>query len=64
MPKHLINPDTIHKSAYLPDKLSQLSKKDPQAALKLLQYWGDGDKPIVELWDLVCDKLQNMNISA
>ncbi|MCY8609942.1 hypothetical protein G3M81_12590 [Bacillus paralicheniformis] len=64
MSKYLINPDTIQKSAYLPDKLSQLSKHDPQSALEILRYWGDGEKPITELWDLVCDKLQTLNMPA
>lgn len=64
MKGYLINPETIRKSAHLPDKLSELSKHDPQAALEILRYWGEGKKPIVELWDLVCDKLQNLNLSA
>ncbi|MEC3841508.1 hypothetical protein [Bacillus amyloliquefaciens] len=64
MPNYLINPETIRKSAHLPDKLSELSKHDPQAALEILQFWGDGVKPIVELWDLVCDKLQKVQLSV
>lgn len=37
--------------AYLPVKLSELSKVDPEAAIKLLQDWGEGKKTIRKLWD-------------
>lgn len=36
--------------AYLPVKLSELSKVDPDAAIKLLQDWGEGKKTIRKLW--------------
>ncbi|MED4553900.1 hypothetical protein P9305_14305 [Lysinibacillus capsici] len=36
--------------AYLPVKLSELSKVDPEAAIKLLQDWGVGKKTIRKLW--------------
>lgn len=36
--------------AYLPVKLSELSKVDPEAAIKLLQDWGEGKKTIRKLW--------------
>lgn len=51
MVKPLIDPETIKKNAYLPVKLSELSKKNPEAALQLLQDWGDGKKTIKKLWD-------------
>lgn len=37
--------------AYLPVKLSELSKVDPEAEIKLLQDWGGGKKTIRKLWD-------------
>jgi hypothetical protein len=55
----LIDPETVKKNAYLPVKLSQLSKTNPTAALALLQDWGDGKKPIKQLWD---EALQLLNI--
>lgn len=53
----LINPETIKKNAYLPTKLSELSRVEPEAAIKLLQDWGDGKKPVIQLWDEVVEKL-------
>ena len=47
----LIDPETIKKNAYLPVKLSALSKVKPAAAIELLQQWGDGKKPVKELWE-------------
>lgn len=47
--KPLIDPETVKKRAYLPVKLSELSKVNPEVALKLLQDWGDGKKPINRL---------------
>ncbi|MGG3887806.1 hypothetical protein [Metabacillus fastidiosus] len=49
----LIDPETVKKNAYLPVKLSELSKENPEAALMLLQDWGDGKKPVKQLWDEV-----------
>jgi hypothetical protein len=54
----LIDPETIKKNAYLPVKLSQLSKVNPEAALKILQAWGDGKKPVKELWEEVINQLE------
>jgi hypothetical protein len=47
----LIDRELVRKSAYLPDKLAELSYKNPDAALKLLRDWGEGRKPISQLWD-------------
>jgi hypothetical protein len=55
----LIDPETVKKNAYLPVKLSQLSKTNPAAALSLLQDWGDGKKPIKQLWDETLQLLEN-----
>lgn len=55
----LINPETIKKNAYLPVKLSELSKVNPEAALQLLQDWGDGNKPINQLWDEATNQLED-----
>ncbi|XJZ25998.1 hypothetical protein ACF5W4_11350 [Bacillota bacterium Lsc_1132] len=48
---HLIDPETIRKNAYLPVKLSELSKSNPEAAIQLLQDWGEGRKPVKQLWE-------------
>jgi len=56
----MIDPETIKKNAYLPVKLSELSKKNPEAALQLLQDWGDGKKPVKQLWE---ETLQNLETS-
>lgn len=56
--KPLIDPETIKKNAYLPVKLSELSKVNPEAALQLLQDWGEGKKPIKQLWDETLLKLE------
>lgn len=55
----LIDPETIKKNAYLPVKLSQLSKVNPEAALNILQAWGDGKKPVKELWEDVVSQLES-----
>ena len=59
--KPLIDPETIKKNAYLPVKLSELSKANPEAALQLLQDWGEGKKPIKQLWDETISKLESSN---
>ena len=43
--------------AYLPVKLNELSKVDSEAAIKLLQDWGEGKKTIRKLWAEVNDTL-------
>ncbi|MEH7108226.1 hypothetical protein [Bacillus sp. JJ1764] len=49
----LIDPETVRKNAYLPVKLGELSKSNPEAALQLLQDWGEGRKPVKQLWEEV-----------
>lgn len=46
-----IDPEIIRKNAYLPDKLAQLSYKNPEAAMAILREWGEGRKAITQLWD-------------
>ncbi len=41
--------------AYLPVKLSELSKVNPNAAIKILQEWGEGKKTIRKLWKETTD---------
>ncbi|MFJ7736432.1 hypothetical protein ACIQ2D_08810 [Lysinibacillus sp. NPDC097287] len=48
-----IDPERVRQNAYLPVKLSELSKTNPEKALELLQAWGDGTKTIKRLWDEV-----------
>ncbi|MEQ6050011.1 hypothetical protein U2I53_13265 [Lysinibacillus capsici] len=45
------NKELIRMYAFLPVKLSDLSKVNPEAAIKLLQDWGEGKKTIRKLWD-------------
>lgn len=47
--------------AYLPVKLSELSKVDPEAAIKLLQDWGEGKKTIRKLWKETNEALEQTN---
>jgi hypothetical protein len=54
-----IDPEIIKKRAYLPVKLSELSKIDPDAALKYLRNWGDGKQAISQLWDSVMSELNS-----
>ncbi len=49
--------------AYLPVKLSELSKVDPEAAIKLLQDWGEGKKTIRKLWKETNDALAKGNVT-
>ncbi|KEP27249.1 hypothetical protein MH122_17645 [Bacillus pumilus] len=52
--------DVVNKNAYLPVKLSELSKVDPSSALEILNQWGEGTKPITVLWETTIEKiLQN-----
>lgn len=46
-----IDRELVRKRAYLPVKLAELSKDNPDEALALLQAWGEGTKPITQLWD-------------
>lgn len=57
MGKHLIDPETVKKHAYLPVKLSELSKVNPDFALRILRDWGEGRKPVLQLWDEVIKEL-------
>lgn len=42
--------DSVHKRLNLPEKLSELSYRDAEAALLLLREWGKGTKPVSQLW--------------
>jgi hypothetical protein len=46
-----IDRELVRKRAYLPVKLAELSLADPNEALELLRAWGEGKKPITQLWD-------------
>ncbi len=37
--------------ANLPEKLSELSKVDPDKAIELIQAWGDGKKDVEKKWN-------------
>lgn len=51
----MFNKDLARMYAYLPIKLSQLSKVNPNAALGIIQDWGDGRKDIRKLWKETTD---------
>ncbi|MGP9042144.1 hypothetical protein [Cytobacillus kochii] len=55
----MIDPETVKKNAYLPVKLSELSKVNLEAAVQLLQDWGDGKKPVKQLWEETLEFLGN-----
>lgn len=57
MQKPLINQELVRICAYLPDKLSALSKVNAEQAVNLLQDWGDGKKPLRILWQEVNELL-------
>ncbi|NIK67896.1 hypothetical protein [Paenibacillus sp. BK720] len=50
-PELPIDRELVRKRAYLPVKLAELSKEEPDEALDLLRAWGEGTKPITQLWD-------------
>lgn len=49
------NKELVRMYAYLPVKLSQLSKVNPNAAIEILQDWGAGKKSIRKLWKETTD---------
>lgn len=49
--------DLIQMYAFLPVKLSELSKVNPEAAIDILQDWGAGRKSIRNLWGATIDAL-------
>ena len=55
------NKELVRMYAYLPVKLSELSKVDPEAAIKILQDWGSGKKSIRKLWSEIHEALVESN---
>ncbi|QSB12069.1 hypothetical protein JTI58_10880 [Lysinibacillus fusiformis] len=49
--------------AYLPVKLSELSKVDPEAAINLLQDWGEGKETIRKIWEETHKAIEENNNS-
>lgn len=49
--------ELIQMYAFLPVKLSELSKVNPEAAIEILQDWGAGRKSIRNLWGATIDAL-------
>jgi len=43
--------------ANLPERISQLSKVNPTAAIDVMQAWGDGKKDVEKLWKEINDLL-------
>lgn len=56
------NEELVRMYAYLPVKLSELSKVDPEAAIKILQDWGSGAKSIRKLWETTINALDEADI--
>lgn len=54
--------ELIQMYAFLPVKLSDLSKVDSEAAIKLLQDWGEGKKTIRKLWEDTHEALKEKDI--
>jgi hypothetical protein len=48
----------VHKMAYLPVKLAELSYKNTEVAMGLLRDWGQGKKPVSQLWKEIEDALE------
>jgi len=45
-----IDPEIIMKRAFLSVKLDSLSYQQPEIAIQLLRDWGEGKKPVSQLW--------------
>lgn len=56
--------DLARMYAYLPVVLSQLAKVNPDAALEIIQDWGDGRKDIRKLWDTAINALVDAGIDS
>ena len=56
-PKNLINQDLVKIRQYLPVKLAELSRFDEIAAIGILRDWGEGRKPLRDLWKNTSDLL-------
>lgn len=52
-----INMDLVRIRAALPIRLAELSRTDVDAAVSILQDWGDGAKPLKDLYNEVLDQL-------
>lgn len=56
----LINRELVKIRTQLPEKLAKLSVQNSQSALDLIRHWGNGTKPIREIWDLVNKDLKEV----
>lgn len=53
-----IDRDYIFKRATLHKKISELSHRNPEAALKFLRDWAEGKKQVTPLWEEVTKALE------
>lgn len=53
-----IDRDYIFKRATLHKKISELSYKNPEAALQFLRDWAEGRKHVTPLWEEVTKALE------
>lgn len=56
-----ISPERIYQHSQLPVKLAELSHKDKEAAISLLQDWGEGKKTIKILWEEIHQRLDDLS---
>lgn len=57
----MIPQELVKMHAYLPVKLAELAKDEPEIALSILQAWGEGTKTLRVLWAEVCGALEALS---
>ncbi|MED4553902.1 hypothetical protein P9305_14315 [Lysinibacillus capsici] len=60
----MFSKDLARMYAYLPIKLSQLAKVNPEATLEIIQDWGDGRKDIRKLWETTINALEDAGTAS
>lgn len=58
------NKELVRMYAFLPVKLSELSKVNPEATIEILQDWGAGRKSIRKLWSATIDALDESDTKS
>ena len=53
----MIPQELVKMNAYLPVKLAELAKDEPEMALAILTAWGEGTKTLRVLWKEITDAL-------
>lgn len=60
----MIDRELVKMNAYLPVKLAELSKFNPDAALLILRAWGEGTKPLRTLWFETSEMLEQLTAKS